>query len=89
MMCIADSFAIICLDSIDDKRERLKVESLLNETNKHVINISEEQKSKFAGNMLQVKGIDSHIVMSKSAYRSLNKIKLMLLIVFVRLHIAI
>ena len=73
MMCIADSFAIICLDSIDDKRERLKVESLLNETNKHVINISEEQKSKFAGNMLQVKGIDSHIVMSESAYRSLNK----------------
>ena len=73
MMCIADSFAIICLDSIDDKIERLKVESLLKETNKHIVNISEEQKSKFAGNMLQVKGLDSHVVMSESAYRSLNK----------------
>lgn len=74
MMCIADRFAVICLDSIDDSSERLRVKSKLENSGKEIIEISEAQVNQFAGNMLQVKGDDEDpiLVMSSSAYRSLS-----------------
>lgn len=75
MMCVAETFAVICLDSIDDKKERKNVISHLKETNKEIIKISESQMHNFAGNMLQVKGNKDELflVMSKAAYNSLTK----------------
>lgn len=75
MMCIAEEFAIICLASIDDKKERKNVLKHLKENKKEVIDITEEQVNAFAGNMLQVKGKNnkSFLVMSSSAYNTLRK----------------
>lgn len=75
MMCVAEQFAIICLASIDDKKERKNVVNHLKESGKEVIDITEQQVNAFAGNMLQVKGKDNQLflVMSSSAYHSLRK----------------
>ena len=73
MMCVADRFVVICLDSIDNNKERkLVVESILN-SGKEIIEISEEQKNRFAGNMLQVLGDNQiYLIMSESAYNCLE-----------------
>lgn len=73
MMCLAETFAVICLDTIDDKKERKHVVKSLKEDNKEIINISVEQMENFAGNMLQVRGAEDkrYLVMSEAAYKSL------------------
>ncbi len=75
MMCIAKDFAVICIDCIDDKKERKNVLQHLKEDDKEVILISEVQVEKFAGNMLEVsdKNDQSITVMSKSAFDSLTQ----------------
>ncbi|MCG7501514.1 arginine deiminase-related protein [Tenacibaculum sp. Mcav3-52] len=74
MMCVAESFAVVCLDSIDDKKEKKNVLKHLKLDGKEVIAISEQQVTQFAGNMLQVKGTndEQYLVMSSSAFNSLN-----------------
>jgi|TARA_B100000959_G_scaffold241127_1_gene262787 hypothetical protein len=72
MMCVADTFAVICLDTIDDEMERKNVAENLKETAKEIIEITEEQNQRFAGNMLQVMGDKPYLVMSNSAYSSLT-----------------
>jgi hypothetical protein len=72
MMCVADKFAVICLDTIDDKTERENVIEMLTETGKEIIEITEAQKHRFAGNMLQVMGDKPYLVMSNSAFSSLT-----------------
>ena len=74
MMCLAETFAVICFGSIDDKKERKNVLKHLKEDGKKIIEISEEQVASFAGNMLQVRGTDNELflVMSKAAYDSLT-----------------
>lgn len=75
MMCLGDTFAIVCADSIDDKKERKMVLDSLRGDDKEIILISEDQVNNFAGNMLEVKGTNDkrYIVMSESAYKSLTK----------------
>ncbi|MGL5236004.1 MAG: citrulline utilization hydrolase CtlX [Empedobacter falsenii] len=74
MMCIADKYAIICLDSIDDKKEKKAVCEYLLEAGKEIIAITETQMHQFAGNMLQVGGLgQSYLVMSQTAYNSLDQ----------------
>ncbi|MBL3658059.1 citrulline utilization hydrolase CtlX [Fulvivirga sediminis] len=74
MMCIAETFAVICLDTIDDAAQRKEVEESLKQTGKEIIEISEEQEHHFAGNMLQVSSSDGdkYLVMSAAAYQSLE-----------------
>lgn len=74
MMCVAESFAVVCLDSIDDKKEKKNLLKHLKSNGKEVIAISEQQVTQFAGNMLQVKGTNDerYLVMSSSAFNSLN-----------------
>jgi hypothetical protein len=52
MMCIGETFAVICLSSIDDKKERKNVIKHLKEDGKEIIDITEKQVNNFAGNML-------------------------------------
>ncbi len=75
MMCLAETFAVICLDCIDDKKERKHIVKNLTEDGKEVIRITEEQVNNFAGNMLQVKGKDDelYLIMSQAAYDSLSQ----------------
>ena len=73
MMCVADEFIIICLDSIDCKIELKKVKNSIEKSEKEIIEITEHQKNHFAGNMLQVKGgEDKFLVMSSTAYNVLT-----------------
>ena len=74
MMCLAEEFAVICLDTIDDKKERKNVVNHLKQDKKEIISITQEQMHEFAGNMLQVQGKDKkYLVMSERAHRSLNQ----------------
>jgi hypothetical protein len=75
MMCLGDTFAVICADCIDDKKERKMVLDSLRGDDKEIILITEDQVNNFAGNMLEVKGKNDErfIVMSESAYKSLTK----------------
>lgn len=74
MMCLAEQFAVICLDAIDDAEERQNVVGHLEETGKEVVEITEAQMHRFAGNMLQVAGQneEKYLIMSTSAYNSLR-----------------
>ena len=74
MMCLGEAFAVICLTSIDDKKERKNVIKHLKDDGKEIIDITEAQVHQFAGNMLQVKGKDNtpYIIMSQAAYESLR-----------------
>ncbi len=75
MMCVADEFAVICLDCIDDKKERNNVKRHLKEDGKEIIVITETQVHEFAGNMLQLRGANDkkYIVMSTTAHESLTR----------------
>ncbi|MDG4716983.1 MULTISPECIES: citrulline utilization hydrolase CtlX [Winogradskyella] len=75
MMCLAETFAVICLDTIDDKKERKNVIKHLKADGKEVIAISESQMHQFAGNMLQLRGKDNqrYLIMSQAAHKSLTK----------------
>ncbi|MFD2935540.1 citrulline utilization hydrolase CtlX [Spirosoma flavum] len=74
LMCIADTFAIVCLSAISDPDERLMVRQELEKLNKRIIDISLEQMANFAGNMLMIttrKG-QKLLVMSTRAFESLT-----------------
>ena len=75
VMCLAENFTVICLNSIDDKKERKNVIKHLKQTNKEIISITEEQMHLFAGNMLQLRGENDqrYLVMSGTAHKSLSK----------------
>jgi hypothetical protein len=75
MMCVGETFAVICADCIDDKKERKMVLDSLRGDEKEVILITEAQVNNFAGNMLELKGADDrrYLVMSNSAHQSLTK----------------
>lgn len=75
MMFVADQFVVICLDCIDDESERNNVIETIKNSGKELIEISEDQMQNFAGNMLQVqnKSGEKFLVMSQSAYKSLNR----------------
>jgi len=75
IMCLGEGFSVICLDSIDDKKERKNLIKHLKEDKKEIIAITEEQVNSFAGNMLQVLGANNkrYTVMSNAAFESLTK----------------
>ncbi|WP_299115263.1 citrulline utilization hydrolase CtlX [uncultured Winogradskyella sp.] len=75
MMCLAENFAVICLDAIDDKKERKNIVKHLKQDGKEVISITETQMHQFAGNMLQLQGHKNqrYLVMSEAAHKSLTK----------------
>jgi hypothetical protein len=75
MMCLGETYAVICADSIDDKKERKMVLDSLKGDEKEVVLITEDQVNNFAGNMLEVKGANDrrYLVMSTSAHKSLTK----------------
>ena len=74
MMCLGETFAVICSDCIDDKKERKMVLDNLEENGKEIIVITEAQMNNFAGNMLEVRGANEkrYLVMSAAAHQSLS-----------------
>jgi len=75
MMCLGETFAVICADSIDDAKERKMVLDCLKSDGKEIVLITEDQVNNFAGNMLQVRGAEDkrYLIMSAAAHQSLTK----------------
>lgn len=75
MMCVATKFAVICLKSVTDGKEKQQLLDSFKKTEKEVIDISFAQMNAFAGNMLEVINSlnQTFLVMSESAYLSLTK----------------
>jgi len=74
LMSVANEYAVICADCIDDEGEKNMVLSELKQSGKEVITISEDQMLHFAGNVLQLETKDGKrlLVMSQSAHDVLS-----------------
>ena len=74
MMCVADSYVVICLDSIPDPVEKKFVTETIKSGGKEIIRISMSQMNQFAGNMLQLENNrkEKILVMSSAAWHSLH-----------------
>ncbi|MCL9805150.1 arginine deiminase-related protein [Flavobacterium amniphilum] len=74
MMCVGDTFAVVCAECIDDKTERKNVLENLRQDGKEILLINEKQVGQFAGNMLEVLGANNekYLVMSEQARLSLT-----------------
>lgn len=81
MMCVADRYAVVCLECIDDTSERKQLNKQLKDSGKTIVAITEDQMHQFAGNMLQVGDQDGNpiLVMSDTAYNSLRPDQLRIL----------
>ena len=75
LMCIGDTFAVVCLQAIQDLDERLMVRQELERLNKRIVEITIDQMNAFAGNMLLVQTVKGQklLVMSKKAHQSLTE----------------
>lgn len=75
MMSIAENYAILCADAIDNKEERQKVIDELKANKKEIVYISEEQVENFLGNAIELKNKDgvSILIMSSTAYNILTE----------------
>jgi len=74
MMCVADKYAVICMDSIAAQNEKDEVSETIKKSGKEMITISYDQMNHFAGNMLQVSNGKGELllVMSSQAFASLT-----------------
>ena len=74
MMCVADNYVVICLDSIADPGERSSIETVILASGKEIIAISMNQMNHFAGNMLQLENKQGEklLLMSAQAYEVLT-----------------
>lgn len=75
MMEVGTEIAVVCLECIDDPGERESLKISLENSDKEIIEISEDQVENFAGNMLEVqdKQGNCYQVMSSAAYNSLSQ----------------
>jgi hypothetical protein len=74
MMCVADRYTVICLESITNKEEKDQVTQSIKKSGKEIVTISLVQMNNFAGNMLQVINDREQpfLIMSTQAYESLT-----------------
>ena len=73
MMCVADKYSVICLESIKSEGEKKKVKQSLIDDGKEIIEISSKQLDCFSGNMIElIYNKKSYLVMSETAFKSLS-----------------
>lgn len=74
IMSIGENRVIICLDCIDNQKEKEMLIEEFKESGKKIIEISLEQVKQFLGNTLELEGSDKKrfVVMSETAYKSLT-----------------
>ena len=74
MMHIGQTYAVICLEAIKNKAERIRIAQELQSSDHEIIEISLSQVHQFAGNMLQVAGrqAEPFTIMSQTAFDSLT-----------------
>jgi len=73
MMCVADRYVVVCLDSVRNPEQRKVLENSIKVNGKRIITINHQQMNHFAGNMLQLQNTEGgkYLVMSTQAYQSL------------------
>src|SRR5450432_3834769 len=73
MMCVADRYVVVCLDSIPDSAEKGYVAETILQSGKEIVRISISQMNQFAGNMLQLENDrkEKILVMSTAAWSAL------------------
>ncbi len=81
MMCIAKTFAVVCLESVTVHEDKAKLIGSLIKTNKEIVDISLQQLNHYAGNMLQVINEEGELllIMSTQAYQSLTNAQIEIL----------
>ena len=74
MLSVAENFAVVCLESIENETERSNLINHLQETGKELVEITLEQMEKFAGNVLQLKNAkgERFLAISESGYNALT-----------------
>ena len=74
MMCVAENYAVICLESITSDAQKMMLTNTVKHSGKTIIPISSAQMEQFAGNMLQLENRQGEklLVMSSRAYASLT-----------------
>jgi len=74
LMCVADSYVVVCLEAIPDQAQKNAVEAAIVSSGKKLLNISIQQMNQFAGNMLQIKNAvgEPLLIMSSAAYQALD-----------------
>ncbi|HTI09491.1 MAG TPA: arginine deiminase-related protein [Puia sp.] len=74
MMCVADRYVVVCLDSLPVATEREELTAIIKGSGKEIIGITLDQMNHFAGNMLQVENAKGEklLVMSSQAFESLT-----------------
>ncbi len=77
LMCVADSYVVICLETVEDTEEKQLLTETIAATGKHLVSISRLQMNQFAGNMLQLENTagEKILVMSTSAWTSMDAIQ--------------
>jgi hypothetical protein len=74
MMCVADRYIVLCLESLPSKEEREWLMATIKKSGKETVLITLEQMNHFAGNMLQVHNAKNEklLVMSSQAFATLS-----------------
>jgi hypothetical protein len=82
LMCLGAGFAVFCAAAVSDATERERLRERLSSGGREVIEISPEQMSEFAGNMLQLQDLNGEkiLVMSERARESLDPDQLQLIL---------
>lgn len=75
MMTLGTQMAVVCFEAINEEDERKSILKHLNQSGRSVIEISREQMSQFAGNMIELHNGEGEalIAMSQQTRKSLNK----------------
>jgi hypothetical protein len=81
VLSIGEGFAVVCLEAISNDTQKQQLLQLLTETEHEIIDITQEQMSNFAANVLQVQNQSGELVlvMSEQAYLSLHQHQLVIL----------
>ncbi len=74
MMCLGTGFSVVCMNAVDDPKDKQVLLQTLKDTGKKVIEITENQKEHFAGNMLNVADAEGkeYCIMSEAAFKALR-----------------
>jgi hypothetical protein len=74
MMCVGQTLAVVCLESIADFNQRMNLVECLIASGKQIIEITHDQMESFAGNMLELRSKtgDPVFAMSRRAWMSLT-----------------
>ncbi len=75
VLSIASKFSVICLDSIEDKKEQEFVRETIENSGKVVIVATKQQMNNYVCNCLQLRGNDNktYLFMSSTAYSALEE----------------